>query len=77
LVLILSINVVLGKIWQNFNLKNMPLTYTKDFSLKKRNPNFPDFKEKKSKFPDFYHKLQEVAKNIERLWFFSTFISSF
>jgi hypothetical protein len=58
-----------GKIWQNFNLKIMTLTYTKDFSLKKRNPNLPDFKEKNPNLQNFYHKFQEVAKDIERFWF--------
>jgi hypothetical protein len=32
-----------GKLLPNFNLKNMILPYTKDFSLKKKDPNLPDF----------------------------------
>jgi hypothetical protein len=39
--------------------KKMISTYTKYFSLKKNDPNSPDFEEKmKSKSSDFYHKFQ-------------------
>jgi hypothetical protein len=33
-------------------------------------------KNQKPIMPDFYDKFHKVAKNIERFWFFSTFISS-
>ncbi len=53
------------KILPNFELKNMTQTYTKDLSWKIY-PNSPDFKgKKKPKLSDFYHKFQQVAKNIE------------
>ncbi len=36
---------------------------------------FQILENKKFKLPDFYSKFQQVAKNIEGSWFFSTFIS--
>jgi hypothetical protein len=34
-----------GKLSPNFNLKNMILPYTKDFSWEKNDPNLPDFED--------------------------------
>ncbi len=57
-----------------FNMKNMILTYTKDFSWEKMTQNDQilifDFWFFFFKSPDFYDKFQYVAKNIERLLFF-------
>jgi hypothetical protein len=43
---------------------------TNGFSWKKKGPNSPDFKEKKSKSPDLDDKFQWVAKNIEIFFLF-------
>jgi hypothetical protein len=59
------------------DLKNIILTYTKDFSWKKKDPNSPDFLRKKIiNRQIFYNKFQYVAKNYKRIMVFSTFISS-
>jgi hypothetical protein len=61
----------IAKFSQKFDLKNMILTDTKDFSWEKWSKFAKFRKEKKRKFklPDFYNKFQ-VANNIEGSWFF-------
>jgi hypothetical protein len=51
----------------NFNSKNMILTCTKDFSLKKKMTQICQI---------FYGKFHLIAKNIKRILVFSTFIFS-
>jgi hypothetical protein len=46
----------IGLYWPNFDLKNMILTYTKDFSLRKMAQTRQILKENKSKLPYFYYK---------------------
>jgi hypothetical protein len=64
----------------NFDLKNTISTYTQDFPWQKKSPKFTKFGKQNSKLSDFHDKFQEVAKNIERFFFFffsfHTFISN-
>jgi hypothetical protein len=54
-----------GEISQNFDLKNMISTYSKDFPWKKK-AKFARFLNKKvSRSPGFYDEFQYVAQNIE------------
>ncbi len=62
-----------GKISTNFDLKNMIFDlYKKGFFMGKKFTRMPQISKKSTyKLPDLYDKLHlEVAKNIERLWFF-------
>ncbi len=45
-----------------FNLKNLILTYTKDFPKRKYEFNFSDFGKKKTRLPDFCNTLLQVVK---------------
>ncbi len=69
---VLSQKNLLAKFHQITYLKNMILTYRKEFSLK-NGPNLPDFENKFYQSPYFYYKFQYIAKNIEWFWFFSHF----
>ncbi len=71
--------LLLGEISPNFNLKILISisTYKGIFHGKKWPKIFRFWKNKiKSKSPDFYNKFQSIDKNIERFWFFTTFISN-
>jgi hypothetical protein len=60
-----------GKLSPNFNLKNMILPYTKDFSWKQMNQICQILKKK------LFYFFPEIFKNIEEFYFiFPTFISS-
>lgn len=59
-----------------FWLKNINLTYIKDFPWKK-GPNLLDFKTNNFKLPIFYDKFQEVTKNMKKSCFFPYFCTEF
>jgi hypothetical protein len=50
-----------------FDLKNLILTYTKDFPKRIYEFIFSDLEKKKSRLPDFCNTLLQVVKNTERM----------